>query len=158
MMNERSELPMALRAAYMAMHRRSEQAFAKYGVTADQFVLMATLARGDALTQRELAKRMPSDPSTVRAMLVLLEKQGFIERMPHPDDSRALQVRLTSAGKRKFRQLWKAGESIRQQMYGSLSDKEIQSLIRALQSITETLQAVPDQDRSQGTSMLQASR
>lgn len=157
-MNERSELPMALRAAYMAMHRRSEQAFAKYGVTADQFVLMATLARGDALTQRELAKRMPSDPSTVRAMLVLLEKQGFIERMPHPDDSRALQVRLTSAGKRKFRQLWKAGESIRQQMYGSLSDKEIQSLIRALQSITETLQAVPDQDRSQGTSMLQASR
>ncbi len=157
-MNERSELPMALRAAYMAMHRRSEQAFAKYGVTADQFVLMATLARGDALTQRELAKRMPSDPSTVRAMLVLLEKQGFIERMPHPDDSRALQVRLTSAGKRKFRQLWNAGESIRQQMYGSLSDKEIQSLIRALQSITETLQAVPDQDRSQGTSMLQASR
>lgn len=157
-MNERSELPMALRAAYMAMHRRSEQAFAKYGVTADQFVLMATLARGDALTQRELAKRMPSDPSTVRAMLVLLEKQGFIERMPHPEDSRALQVRLTSLGKRKFRQLWKAGESIRQQMYGSLTDKEIQSLIRALQNITGTLQVVPDPDRSQGTSMLQASR
>jgi hypothetical protein len=32
----KSELPMALRAAYLALHRRSEAQFAKCGVTADQ--------------------------------------------------------------------------------------------------------------------------
>src|SRR5688572_5262815 len=58
-----SEIPIALRAAYLALHRRSETAFARYAVTADQFVLLATLARGHALTQRELARRMSSDPS-----------------------------------------------------------------------------------------------
>ena len=67
------DLAIALRAAYLALHRRSDARFAPHGVTADQFVLLATLARGgEALTQRVLARRMSSDPSTVRAMLVLL--------------------------------------------------------------------------------------
>ena len=62
-MTEKSELPMALRAAYLALHRQSDARFAKYGVTADQFVLLATLSRGNAITQRELARRMSSDAS-----------------------------------------------------------------------------------------------
>src|SRR5690349_5117172 len=109
------ELPIALRAAYLALHRRTEARFAKLGVTADQFVLLATLARGEALTQRELARRMPSDPSTVRAMLVLLERSGLVQRDSHPTDARARTVALTAAGNRKFQQLWNAGQSIRDQ-------------------------------------------
>ena len=87
-----SDLPMALRSAYLALHRRTEKQFAPLGVTADQFVLLATLARCHALAQRELARRMPSDPSTVRAMLVLLEKQGLVKRTAHPTDARAKTV------------------------------------------------------------------
>ncbi|MFO0940583.1 MAG: MarR family transcriptional regulator [Pirellulales bacterium] len=114
------ELPMALRAAYMAMHRRTDNALAKHGVTADQFVLMATLSRGHAMTQRDLARRISSDPSTVRAMLVLLEKQGYIQRETNPDDSRALLVKLTATGKRKFKTLWKVSDEIRQQLFESI--------------------------------------
>ena len=40
-MSGTSELPMALRAAYLALHRRSDARFLEYGVTADQFVLLA---------------------------------------------------------------------------------------------------------------------
>src|SRR5436190_461199 len=56
-MTDGSELAIALRAAYLALHRRSEGAFAPHGVTADQFVLLASLSRGNALTQRDLARR-----------------------------------------------------------------------------------------------------
>ncbi|MBL8817938.1 MAG: MarR family transcriptional regulator [Planctomyces sp.] len=145
-MTDKSELPMALRAAYLALHRRSEAHFAKYGVTADQFVLLATLARGDALTQRELARRMPSDPSTVRAMLVLLEKQGLIRRDTHPEDSRARTAALTTAGKRKFQQVFRAGEAIRQQMFDSLQADEGKTLIRLLNRVAESLtsETVPE--------------
>ena len=138
-MSDCSELPMALRAAYVALHRRSEAHFAKYGVTADQFVLLATLARGDALTQRELARRMPSDPSTVRAMLVLLEKQGLVLRDSHPSDSRARTAALTAAGKRKFQQVFKAGESIRQQMFEAIQPGEGEVLTRLLHQVAESL-------------------
>jgi DNA-binding MarR family transcriptional regulator len=69
------------RGAYLALHRRSEAAFAPRGVTADQFVLLTALARGgEALTQPELVRRMSSDPSTARAVLVLLDQRGLVER------------------------------------------------------------------------------
>ncbi len=140
-MTDESELPMALRAAYVALHRRSESHFAQYGVTADQFVLLATLARGNALTQRELARRMPSDPSTVRAMLVLLEKQGLVRRDSHPSDSRARTAALTAAGKRKFQQVFKAGESIRQEMFQALQPGDGAVLTRLLNQVAAALNA-----------------
>ncbi len=138
-MSDSSELPMALRAAYLALHRQSDAQLAAHGVTADQFVLLATLSRGNALTQREVARRMPSDPSTVRAMLVLLEKQGLVERDVHPSDSRARTVALTTAGKRKFRQLWNASESIRTKMADAVESDGAADLVRLLTRITESL-------------------
>ncbi|HET6250828.1 MAG TPA: MarR family transcriptional regulator [Tepidisphaeraceae bacterium] len=135
----RGELPMALRAAYMVLHRKSEAQFARLGVTTDQFVLLATLARGQALNQRELARRMPSDPSTVRAMLVLLERSGLVQRDTHPTDGRARAVSLTPAGKRKFKQLWKAGDPIRAQMVESLTPGEAHALVGLLRKVADSL-------------------
>ncbi len=133
-------IAIALRAAYLALHRRSEAAFAPHGVTADQFVLLATLARGgDALTQRELACRISSDPSTVRAMLVLLEQRGLVDRDTHSTDARARTVALTAAGKRTFRKLWTAGEPIRAQMLGALQSEEAETLVRLLAKVSKSL-------------------
>jgi len=137
-MEPKDRLPLELRAAYLALHRCSDMQFAKFGVTADQFVLLATLARGHAVTQRELATRMPSDPSTVRAMLVLLEKRGLVSRNSHPTDGRARTVALTTAGLRKYRQVWKAGQTIRDQMASSLSPEEMESLVGLLRRVSES--------------------
>src|SRR5688572_29191628 len=137
-MESKARLPLVLRAAYLALHRCSDVQFAKLDVTADQFVLLATLARGHALTQRELAARMPSDPSTVRAMLVLLEERGLVSRNTHPTDGRARTVALTAAGLRKYRQVWKAGQAIRDQMVSSLSAEEMESLVGLLQRVSES--------------------
>lgn len=141
-MDEMIELPMALRAAYMAMHRRTDNALAKHGVTADQFVLMATLSRGHAMTQRELAQRMSSDPSTVRAMLVLLEKLGYVQRDTNPEDSRALLVKLTATGKRKFKQLWRVSDEIRQQLFNSIPFHDLQTVMNGLNQISLQLSSV----------------
>lgn len=43
-MAPQEEIPLALRAAYLTLHRQSDAAFASFGVTADQFVLMARLS------------------------------------------------------------------------------------------------------------------
>src|SRR5262245_46775871 len=134
------DIALALRAAYLALHRRSEARFAPHGVTADQFVLLATLARGGhALTQRELARRMSSDPSTVRAMLVLLEERRLVERDTHPTDARKRTVALTAKGERTFRRLWAAGEPIRAQMLGALRPGEAETLVRLLGHVAEAL-------------------
>lgn len=138
-MNPKDELPLALRTAYLTLHRRSDTEFAQHGITADQFVLLATLSRGDAMTQRELAARMPSDPSTVRAMLVLLEKQGLVARESHPTDGRTRTVTLTRLGLRKFQQVWEAGQAVRDQMVNSLNASETRTLLSLLQRVAESL-------------------
>lgn len=133
------ELPLALRTAYLTLHRRSDAVFVEYGITADQFVLLATLARGQAMTQRELAARMPSDPSTVRAMLVLLEKQGLVTREAHPTDARARMVSLTKSGVRTYQLAFDAGQELRDQMTESLSAAETRTLLSLLQRMTASL-------------------
>src|SRR5258706_272927 len=79
-MDNARELPLVLRAAYFAMHRVSDGHFSRQGVTADQFVLLACLAEDDGITQQELARRASSDPSTIRAMLLLLEGRMLVAR------------------------------------------------------------------------------
>lgn len=138
-MSTERDLPMALRAAYLSLHRVSDASFASYGVTADQFVLLATLSQGQALTQRELASRMSSDPSTVRAMLVLLDHGGLVKRQSHPSDARAKTVALTAAGKRKLQQLWNASQQIRDKMFGCLEPSDAGTLVELLRRVANAL-------------------
>src|SRR5215469_16859641 len=100
------EIVRALRAAYLALHRQTNDCFAKDGVTADQFVLLSALADADAMTQQELVRRVSSDPNTVRAMLLLLEGRGLVARERHPSDGRARCVTLTVKGRQVFKKLW----------------------------------------------------
>ena len=72
------EIAMGLRAAYWSMHRQTNAHLAPQGATAEQFVVLALLAKEDGITQQELGRRATSDPNTIRAMLVLLEKRGLV--------------------------------------------------------------------------------
>lgn len=138
-METERELPLAMRAAYLALHRRTDARFAKLDVTADQFVLLAALSDGLALTQSELAKRISSDPSTVRAMLILLEESGLVKRGNHPTDARAKTVSLTAAGKRMYKKLWKASQPIRDDMLACMSGDEAETLVSLLRKLSAAI-------------------
>ena len=129
------EVAMTLRTAYMALHRETDAVLAPRGVTTDQFVVLFALAGGEARTQRELVERTASDPSTVRAMLVLLERRGLIERRPHPTDGRARSVRLTGQGRRTLSRTWKGTEPVRQRLAAALTPREIDRLVALLRKI-----------------------
>jgi DNA-binding MarR family transcriptional regulator len=117
------------------MHRLSDAHFARHGVTADQFVLLAALAEQGEVTQQDLVRRVSSDPSTVRGMLVLLQGRGLVKRKRHPDDGRARSVSLTARGRRVFDKLWTASEPIRARLLAGLERHEIETLIVLLQRV-----------------------
>jgi DNA-binding MarR family transcriptional regulator len=148
-MPESRELPRLLRAAYFAMHRVSDAHFSRSGVTADQFVLLACLAEQDAIAQMELARRASSDPSTTRAMLVLLEGRGLVARERRPDDRRARVVTLTPRGRRLFERLWTTSEPIRARMLSGFSPEEARVLVGCLRRLIDNLaEATPRRARS----------
>jgi DNA-binding MarR family transcriptional regulator len=134
-------LPLGLRAAYLAMHRRTDACLARSGCTADQFVLLGLLARGEAVTQQELVRRASSDPNTVRAMLVLLEKRGMVAREGHPTDGRARSVSLTGKGRRLHKRLLAGTEPLRKRLRSLFRSEEWEALIEFLSRISRALSA-----------------
>src|ERR1700687_4371992 len=61
--------------------------------------LLRELWEEEGLTQTELAIRLKLTPPTITKMLQRMEKSGFIQRKPDPDDQRVSRVYLTSAGR-----------------------------------------------------------
>ena len=108
-------------------------------MTADQFVLLSALSDEDAVTQQELVRRVGSDPSTVRAMLVLLEGRGLVARGRHPVDGRARCVTLTAKGRQVFRKLWIRSEPLRARLLAALRPDEVTALVGLLRRVAEAL-------------------
>ncbi|HZV03825.1 MAG TPA: MarR family transcriptional regulator [Gemmataceae bacterium] len=133
------EIARALRAAYLALHRQTNDCFAKHGVTADQFVLLSALAEADAVTQQELVRRIGSDPNTVRAMLLLLERRGLIRRERHPADGRARCVTMTAKGRRVFKRLWTNSEPLRARLLATFRPDEVTALVELLRRVAEVM-------------------
>lgn len=137
------DLALALRSAYLVMHRRADTSLARFGVTADQFVLLAALAEADALTQREVAHRIGSDASTVRAMLLLLEGRGLVARSAHPSDGRARGVALTPRGRRAYHQMHEGSAVFRAELLAAVGPGQAESLRGVLLRIARAL-ATPE--------------
>jgi DNA-binding MarR family transcriptional regulator len=134
------EVAMALRVAYLTFHRQADAHFARRGVTADQFVLLAALAEGgDAITQQELARRVSSDPNTAGAMLLLLEGRGLVARQRHPTDGRARSVTLTTKGRRLYDRLRASSEPLRARLLAAFRPDEVTALLGLLGRIAERM-------------------
>jgi DNA-binding MarR family transcriptional regulator len=69
---------------------------ATLGLTAAQATALREMT--GPMTMRELAERMSCEPSNATFVVDKLEKQGLIERRPHPTDRRAKQLVLTAEG------------------------------------------------------------
>lgn len=137
------DVAMGLRAAYWAMHRRTEACLAKHAVTADQFVLLALLAEEDGITQQELVRRASSDANTVRAMLMLLEGRGFVTRGRHPTDRRARSVTLTRKGRQAYGRLWASSDPLRQRLLDVVQPGEADTLVKFLAGISKAMASSP---------------
>jgi len=129
------DLAMRLRVAYLALHRRTNAELAPLGLTADQFVLLTSLADGGGVTQKELVGRTGSDPNTMSEMLARLEAKGLVERRPHAEDGRARSVCLTRRGRRVQRTLWERSAGLRAELESVIPPDVLDSLVEGLDRV-----------------------
>lgn len=79
-----------------------EAVFQRHGLNSASFDLLATLRRSGPpfrLSPSELLDTMMITSGTMTNRIDQLEKQGLVERLPHPGDRRALLVALTGKGR-----------------------------------------------------------
>ena len=68
---------------------------AKLGFSAGQFPILLELWNEEGLTQKQLLERVDVEQATMANTLARMERDGLIERRPHPSDRRAQLVFLT---------------------------------------------------------------
>jgi len=82
--------------------RRIREALKAVNLTHVQFVLLASLVRlaeqRSLISQTDLSRFAKTDIMMTSQVLRALQKKGLITRAPHPEDSRAKCVSVTSKG------------------------------------------------------------
>ena len=97
--------PMALigRMARIYTHLRSgmDETFARHGLNAAKFDVLATLRRSGApyqLSPGVLLEATMVSSGTMTNRIDQLVKDGLVDRVPNPEDARSVLIALTSAG------------------------------------------------------------
>ena len=135
-MGFRDSLANRLRQAYFSIRRTAQAYLAGTGATVDQVVVLTVLAAEEGLTQRDIVERSFSDPSTIRAMLVLLEKRGWVRREFDPDDARVRRVFLTAEGRQQEERLVRIGHvGNPNNLENLLTDEELRIVTDCLERI-----------------------
>jgi len=124
-------------------HRRMHELLDKLGLYKGQPGMLRALWERDGLTQSALVERLGRCPATITKMVQRMEKAGFVERRPDPNDERLSHVYLTDAGRdiqAAVQDVWRTFE---EQAFATFSEEEVLMfrglLIRICQNIEETI-------------------
>jgi DNA-binding MarR family transcriptional regulator len=103
--------------ATLAWQRAVDEALRSFGLTHARFALLATLwwwgtVRDDRPTQRALGAAAGLDAMTASQVARALERRHLLVRIQDPRDSRALQLSITSDGRRLAARAVRAVESV----------------------------------------------
>jgi DNA-binding MarR family transcriptional regulator len=91
-----------LRQANQKFRLAMERALAAQDLTPAQYGALSVLARDPGSSGADLARASNTTPQAMNTVLVTLEREGLIERHPHPTHGRILQVTLTKEGERRL--------------------------------------------------------
>lgn len=113
--------------------------FNQYGLHPSQGIALMSIIFHPGLSQRELADRLHIERATLTVMVQKLEKGGFIERRPDPDDQRILRLYATEKGQESDRKTHEACQDFVASLFTGMDDQELAALARQLQSIEENI-------------------
>ncbi len=97
---------------------------------------------GDAITQKELARRVGIDGSTLVRLVDLLSEAGLVERKPDPDDRRAKRVVLTKAGHAEVTRIRARIAEAEERFLCDLDEDTIATMTRAFARIEDRVEGV----------------
>jgi DNA-binding MarR family transcriptional regulator len=121
--------------------------FRRFGLTGSTFnVLMILNGAPEPLSPHQLGERLLVTRGTVTGLLDTLQRQGLVQRVPHPNDRRMLLIELTETGRTLLRKTWRTHFPAQTEMVSVLSDSEKETLVHLLGKLQTHLE-----DRARGS-------
>jgi DNA-binding MarR family transcriptional regulator len=133
-----SEMPLWGRPGYLLrrLHQIHYALFfeecAGYDITPVQYGLLTTLSLNPNLDQNSLARELGIDRTNVADVLNRLARRGLVERRRSPTDARMVLARLTRAGDRLTKKMYRPMQRAQKRLLGPLLPQERNALIITL--------------------------
>lgn len=108
---------------------RVNQALTPFALTFSRYEALALLsfARNGSMAMARMGERLQVHPTSVTSTIDRLERDGLVERAPHPDDRRATLATLTAEGRAKHAEATATLQSIRWGM-ADIDESELEAL------------------------------
>jgi DNA-binding MarR family transcriptional regulator len=130
-----------LKQAWQAFTGAMQEALRAHGLTGAQYAALSVLARDPGLSGAELARACNTTPQAMNGVVATLERNGLVERRPHPTHGRILEVTLTRAGERRLDAATPAVRELERAIEEDLSARELRAVKRWLVESAQRLQA-----------------
>lgn len=108
---------------------------APLGLAPAQFMALLELWNGDGLTQKELVERLDVEQATMANTITRMERDGLVERRPHPGDRRARIIHATDKARCLQAQAIAAAKTINHSFLAALSPDEQMQLLDFMKRI-----------------------
>lgn len=107
-------------------------------LTSVQYAALVILRDNPGLDQTRLAAMIAADRATIGSVLRRLEQKGMIQRSPHDEDKRALQLHLTPAAELLIDAHDAAVRKVQSQILRSLSPAEQKVFLTLSEKIVQS--------------------
>jgi len=87
---------------------------------------------GRALTPSEIGERILLPSASITSTLDVLERRGWVRRVPNPDDRRSLLIEITPDGRRTADQLLPGIRELERSVLSGLTERERTQLLALL--------------------------
>lgn len=111
-----------------AIRRALEAELARERVTWRQWEVFTWLSLEGELTQAELAERMCVEAPTLTGILCRMEREGWLERRPCPDDRRCKRISPTPRAEEVWRRISDCGHRVRQRAIQGIDEESLAAL------------------------------
>ncbi len=130
-----------LRPVLFKLNRELRREVHSLGVTGGQVSLLIAIHKRPGIGVRELAAQERMSPAGMSKYVDRLERDGFVERTPHPVDRRRHGLSVTVAGERVLRSVRSRRTAWLAARLKHLSPDELAAIDAAVEPLQELLEA-----------------
>ena len=137
--------PWALvRKVYVLLRQRRKTVLSRSGLTHSQYQTLELCSRG-AVTAKTIAETLGLTPGGVTDLVDRLEVNEWVERAQHPEDRRAVLVRLTKEGRQFHSAVHESLTVNFRDVFQQIRAEDRKALAQGLSALAKILEETPSE-------------
>ena len=123
-----------------------ERELGRIGLTSARTHVLWVLHHDGPSTQVHLAEAVEVTPRNITSLVDALVATGFVHRMPHPDDRRAVLVTLTERGMAVMETMAREHGELNTALLAGLDRETAEAMARGLEHVSSRLTSLIDEN------------